>query len=73
MKYWKLDQSERDGLNKAVLLLRYHVEAPKAMSLKYCSYRSIAKLLGLSYGTVQHLCRKALRRVKRVKCAQQVY
>ena len=53
-KYTKQEQAQ---LKAAALLLRFRSEAPTSASPKYVAYSTIAKILSLSYNTVQHICR----------------
>ena len=64
MKFNRFEKTKQTEINQAVILMRYRTEQPTKKSLKYCTYRTISKTLGISYGTVQHLSRKALLKVK---------
>jgi hypothetical protein len=53
-------------MREAALLLRFRTTKPKASTRKYVAYSTIAKILGIRYNTVQHLCRHALKPVKEI-------
>ena len=65
MKFNKLGDDEKSQIRRAILLMRYRTEAPTGRSRKHCPYKTIAKVIGMPYGTVQHVCRKSLHKAKR--------
>ena len=60
LKYTMQQQSE---LKEATLLIRFRRTDPTPTSHKYVSYSRIAKALGISYGSVQHICTEAIKPV----------
>ena len=55
------DKTKVEERSTAVLLLRFRTEKPDMKSYKFMSYASIAKITGLTYNQVQHICVKALK------------
>ena len=64
MKYQKMDEKLKAELRNVVLLARYRTLKPTVKPFKYATYRIIAKLVNLTEYEVQHICRKALWKVK---------
>ena len=52
MKFNKLKECDQIDLKRAVLLMRFHMEQPTKKTYKYCTYKTITRILGLSYCTV---------------------
>ena len=42
MKYFKANATEKEQINKAVLLMRFRTETPTKKSLKYSTYKVIS-------------------------------
>ena len=52
-------------MREAVLLLRFRCTEPTADAHKYAAYSTIAQVLSMPYNQVQHICRTALRPIKK--------
>jgi hypothetical protein len=63
----KYTPQQRVQLREAVLMLRFRRTDPTLASRKYVAYNGIAKALGLSYGSVQHICRASAKPVRLTK------
>ena len=50
-------------LRLAALLMRFHTAKPEIGAKTYATYATIAKVLGLTIGSVQHICRQHLREI----------
>ena len=59
-------------MRTAVLLLRFRREDPKPASPRYVAYGTISKALDISYNSVQHICRRALKPASKIKPAKMV-
>ena len=67
MRFSKANVSLKAEIRDAVLLLRFRTTKPKVGCKDYSSYARISKALCVSYNTVQHVCRHALKKASRKK------
>ena len=59
-----MDTKQKEQLRVAVLLIRFRSMTPNTSSRKFATYKTISKSLNLTQNEVQHICRKALKKVK---------
>lgn len=72
-RFAKLSEKQKTQLREAVLLLRFRDTSPTPTSRKFFSYNTIAKVVGTSYNTVQHLCRQSLKPTKKQSLFKRIH
>ena len=61
MKNQKLVQQQED-MRELALFMLFRTLQPTAKSPRYATYAHVARVLGLTYGQIHHLCRWAMRK-----------
>lgn len=72
-RFAKLSEKQKTQLREAVLLLRFRDTSPTPTSQMFFSYNTIAKVVGTSYNTVQHLCRQSLKPTKKQSLFKRIH
>lgn len=72
-RFAKLSEEQKTQLREAVLLLRFKDTSPTPTSRKFFSYNTIAKVVGIPYNTVQHICRQALKPIKKESLFKRIH
>ena len=63
----------QNQLRLATLMLRFRTTQPTPHSFKYLSYRVISNTLNLTQNEVQYICRKSLKKVKKISQKKMLY